>query len=63
MVLEIATGLAPLAMTEGDGGWSCFAWVRWLPRIVLRNGTEAVPYIGMHNTVGRAALPPPIRSR
>ena len=25
MVPEIATGLAPLAMTEGDGGWSRFA--------------------------------------
>ena len=28
---------------------------------VPRNGTEAVPYIGMHHTVGRAALLPPIR--
>ena len=44
MVLEIATALAGLAMTEVVVAWSLFAGVRRLSQIVPRNGTEAVPY-------------------
>ena len=39
MVLEIATAYG-LAMTDGDGGWSHFAGVRWLSQIVPRNGHD-----------------------
>ena len=45
MVLEIATGLTPLAMTVIVVTLSRFAGVRWLSQIVPRNGTEAVPYM------------------
>ena len=63
MVLEIATGLTPLAMTVVVVTWSPFAGgaVVVLQCTAERHRGRSLHWdIGQHNTVGRAASPPPI---
>ena len=63
MVQEIATGLTPLAMTVVVVTLSHFAGgaVVIPDRTAERHGGRSLHWdIGQHNTVGRAASPPPI---